>query len=162
MLAMPLLAANILYQVFLDSSVDLNPVTSPIDKEDPVLRPVWATSLYCSHDFLDDTFLSDEAIIEAMNGFSKPWDDMHHRSYFLPGLGRIEQDDFQYTLSEIVSHIIFPLDVHDIYAKGNLVCISPTVTIDISCTPGKIENVHISADCLLEEILIYNELFKEL
>jgi hypothetical protein len=32
--------------------------------------------------------------------------------------------------------------------------ISPTVTINISCTPGKIENLHISVDCSLEEILI--------
>jgi hypothetical protein len=39
--------------------------------------------------------------------------------------------------------------------------ISPTITIDISHTPRKIENVHISADCSLEEILIYTELFKE-
>jgi hypothetical protein len=37
---------------------------------------------------------SEEAIIEAMNGFDKPWDDMHHRSYFLPELERIEQDKF--------------------------------------------------------------------
>ena len=39
--------------------------------------------------------------------------------------------------------------------------ISLTVMIDISRTPGKIENVHINADCLPEEILIYTELFKE-
>jgi len=39
--------------------------------------------------------------------------------------------------------------------------ISPTIMIDISCTPGKIENVHISADCSPEEILIYIKLFKE-
>jgi hypothetical protein len=39
--------------------------------------------------------------------------------------------------------------------------ISPIVQIDISRTPGKVENVNISADCSLEEILIYTELFKE-
>jgi hypothetical protein len=39
--------------------------------------------------------------------------------------------------------------------------ISPTIMIDISRTPDKLENVHIGADCSLEEIMIYTELFKE-
>jgi hypothetical protein len=51
--------------------------------------------------------------------------------------------------------------MHGIYAKGNMASISPTVSIDISCTPGKIENVNIGADCSPEEILIYTNLFKE-
>jgi hypothetical protein len=117
--------------------------------------------LSCSHDFLDDTFPSDEAILEAMNGSERPWDDMHHRSYFLPSLERIEQNDFRSTLSEIVGHVVVPLDTHGIYAEGNMVSISPIVSIDISRTPSKIENVNIGADCLPEKILIYIELFKE-
>jgi hypothetical protein len=93
-MAMPLLATEIAYQAILESSANPDPITSQTDEEDLVLKTVWATSLSCSHDFLDETFPSDEAIIEAMNGFDKPWDDMHHRSYFLPDLSRIEQDDF--------------------------------------------------------------------
>jgi hypothetical protein len=122
---------------------------------------VWATSSSCSHDCLDETFPSDEDIIEAMNSSDKPLDDMHHRSYFLPDIARIEQDDFQSTLSEIVGHTVVPLDTHNIYAEGNMMSISSTTAIDISRTHGKIENVHIGADCLLEEIMIYTELFKE-
>ena len=114
----------------------------------------------CSHDFLDDNFPSDESIIESMNGSNKPWDDMNHRSYFLLELERIEQYEFRSTLSEIVSHAIVPLDTHDIYAEGNMESIYPTVTIDISRTPGNIENVHTGADCSPKEILIYTELFK--
>jgi hypothetical protein len=116
-MAMPLSIAEIAYQVVLDSSVDPNPVPSPTDKEDLVSRPVWATSLSCSHDCLDETLPSDEAIIKAMNASDKPWDDMHHRSYFLPELERIEQDDFRSTLSEVVGHTVVPLDTHDIYAE---------------------------------------------
>jgi hypothetical protein len=71
-MAMPLSAVEIVYQVFLDSSTDLDPVTSQTDKEDPVLRLVWATSLSCFHDFLDGTFPSDEAILESMNGSERP------------------------------------------------------------------------------------------
>jgi hypothetical protein len=157
---MPLSATEISYQVVLDSSADLDPATSQTDEEDPILRPIWATSLSCSHDFLDETFPSDEAILEAMNGSERPWDDMHHRSYFLPSLERIEQDDFRSTLSEIVGHAVVPFDTHNIYAKGNMVSISPIISIDISHTPGEIENINIGADCSPEEILIYTELFK--
>jgi hypothetical protein len=81
----------------------------------------------------------DEEILEAMNGSDRPWDDMHHHSYFLLELSRIEQDDFRSTLSEIVGHVIVPLDIHEIYAKGNMVSIYPTVMINISCIPGKVE-----------------------
>jgi hypothetical protein len=82
-----------------------------------------------------------------MNVSERPWDDMHHQYYFLPSLERIKQDDFQSTLSEIVGHTVVPLDTHGIYAEGNMVSISPTISIDISHTLGKIENVNIGVDC---------------
>jgi hypothetical protein len=46
-MAMPLSAAEIEYQVVLDSSTDLDLVPSPTDEEDLVSRPVWATLLSC-------------------------------------------------------------------------------------------------------------------
>jgi len=52
--------------------------------------------------------------------------------------------------------------MHDIYAEGNMVSISPTITIDISRIPDKVENVYIGADYSSKEMLIYTELFKEL
>jgi hypothetical protein len=58
-MAMPLLTIEIAYQVVLDSSADPDPVPSSMDEEDLVSRPVWATSLSCSHDFIDGTFPSD-------------------------------------------------------------------------------------------------------
>jgi hypothetical protein len=85
-----------------------------------------------------------------MNGFDKPWDDMHHHSYFPPDLERIEQYDFRSNLSEIVGDVIVPLDTHNIYAEGNMENISPNIMIDISRAPGNIENIHINADCSLE------------
>jgi hypothetical protein len=89
-MAMPLSAAEIVYQVVLDSSTNLDHVTLQTNEEDPTLDPVWATSSSFSHDCLDETLPSNEAIIESMNGFDKPWDDMYHRSCFLPELARIE------------------------------------------------------------------------
>jgi hypothetical protein len=84
-----------------------------------------ATSLSFSHDFLDETLPSDESILKSMNGSERPWDDMHHRSYFLPSHERIEQHGFRSNLSEIVGHAVVPLDTHDIYAERNMASISP-------------------------------------
>jgi hypothetical protein len=65
-----------------------------MDEEYPAFKPMWATSLSFSHDFLDGTLPSDEAIIEAMNGSDKPWDDMHHCSYFLLSLKESNKTTF--------------------------------------------------------------------
>jgi hypothetical protein len=159
-MAMSLSTSEIAYQAILDSSANPDPVSLQTVEEDPVLSLVWAISLSCSHDFLDETLPLDEAILEAMNVSERPWYDMHHRSYFLPSLEKIEQGDFRSSLSEIVGHAIVPLDTHNIYAEGNMVSISPTIQIDISRTHGKIENVNIGADCSPEETLIYTNLFK--
>jgi hypothetical protein len=146
-MAMPLSTTEIEYQSFLDSSTDHDPVTSQIDEEDLVLEPVWATSSSCSHEFLYETSPSDEDIIEAMSGSEKTWDDTHHLSFFLLEIARVEQDEFRSTLNEILGHVIVPLDTHDIYAKIKMVSISPTVMIDISRIPRKIDNVYIGVDC---------------
>jgi hypothetical protein len=114
----PLSVAKIVYQVVLNSTADPNHVSSHIDEEDTILWPIWATSSSCSHDCLDDTLPLDEAMLEDMNGPDRPWDDMHHHSYFLPKLVRIKHDHFRSTLSEIVSQFVVPLDTHEIYAKG--------------------------------------------
>jgi hypothetical protein len=45
--------------------------------------------------------------------------------------------------------------------KGNMANISKTILINISKTPGIIENVFISANCSPEEIHTYTSLFKE-
>jgi hypothetical protein len=52
-IAMPLSATEIAYQAILDSSIDLDPVTSQMDEEDHVLELVWATSSYCSLLFVE-------------------------------------------------------------------------------------------------------------
>jgi hypothetical protein len=112
---MPLSVAYIVYQVVLDSTVEMDPVSSQTEEEDAILQPIWATSSSCLHDFLNDTLTLDESILEAMNGPDRPWDDMHHRSYFLPKLVRIGHDNFRSTLSEMVNHTMVPLDMHGIY-----------------------------------------------
>jgi hypothetical protein len=158
---MSLSTTKIVYQVVLDSTANQDLVSSQTGEEDPILKPVWATSSSCSHDFLDETLPSDEVILEVMNVPDRPWNDMHHLSYFFPNIVMIKQDEFRSTFIEIVAHAMVPLDTHGIYVEGNMASIYPIIMINISCIPGKIENVYIDADCSPKEIQIYTDLFKE-
>jgi hypothetical protein len=56
---------------------------------------------------------------------------------------------------------INPLATHRVYTEGNMESISTMIPIDISKTPGIMENVFIGADFSPEEIQTYTELFKE-
>src|SRR5713226_9462331 len=97
------------------------------------------------HDFLDNVFPSDEVIIEAMSGVKPPWEELHHRSYFLPELDRLEREDFRAVLSEIIGSPMVPLSSPGPMADGNMANISSTIPINISSDPGNIENVYIGA-----------------
>jgi hypothetical protein len=110
---------------------------------------------------LDLVFPFDEVILEAMTGPDRPWDDLHHKSYFLPELKRIEAGEFITTMNGDAPCLVNPLATHKIYAEGNMESIAETIPIDISRTPGIVENIFVGADCSPEEIQIYTELFKE-
>jgi hypothetical protein len=51
--------------------------------------------------------------------------------------------------------------MHKVYTEGNMTTIAKMIPIDISRTPGIVENVFVGVDCSLEEIRIYKDLFKE-
>jgi hypothetical protein len=104
---------------------------------------------------------SNEAIIEAMTSPSKPWDDLHHQSYFLPELSRIEAGEFTLTMTGDRSCPINPLATDEVYAEGNMETIAETIPINISRTPGVVENFFVRADYSPEEIQVYKDLFKE-
>jgi hypothetical protein len=63
---------------------------------------------------------SNEEIIEAMTSLDKPWDDLHHRSYFLLELRRIEAREFTLTMTGDRSCPINPLATHEVYAEDNM------------------------------------------
>ena len=54
-----------------------------------------------------------------------------------------------------------PLSSPSPMANGNMANISPTIPINISHNPGKIENVYIGEECSHAEIQEYTKLFKE-
>jgi hypothetical protein len=71
-------------------------------------------------------------IIEAFTGLERPWDDLHHISYFLSELRRIEADEFMLTMTGDRYFSINPLSTHEVYAEGNMETITEMILIDIS------------------------------
>ena len=96
-----------------------------------------------------------------MPGVEPHWEEVHHRSYFLPELDHLEHEEFREILSKKIGSPVVPLSYPSQMADGNMVNISPMIPINIACDPGKIENVYIGAKCSHAEILEYTELFKE-
>jgi hypothetical protein len=128
---------------------------------DPLLEPIWAQSSLATTDSLDLVLPSDETAIEAMTSLDKPWEDLHHRSYFLPNLRQIEAGKFTITMTGDQPCPINLLATQEIYSEGNMVTIAETIPINISRNPGVVENVFVRADLSPEEIQIYTDLFKE-
>ena len=125
------------------------------------MLPAWAVQSSHTHDCLDTVFPSNEAIIEAMSGVEPPWEELHHRSYFLPELDHLEHEDFRAVLSQRVGSPMVPLSSPSLMADGNMENISSTIPINISRDPGKIENVYIGVECYHAEIQENTDLFKE-
>jgi hypothetical protein len=72
-----------------------------------------------------------------MTSPDKPWEDLHHRSYFLPELSRIEAREFTVTMKGDRSCPINPLATHEVYAEGNMGTIAETLPINISQNPWR-------------------------
>ena len=112
----------------------------------------WVVESSHSQDFLDGVFPSNEAILEAMSGIEQPWRELHHISYFLPKLDHLECDDFRVILRENFGSPVVPLSSPINIAEGNMENLLPTIPINISRVPGKIENIYIRVDCSPDEI----------
>jgi hypothetical protein len=158
-MSMPLSAAEVAYYLVQQSSANTD--LTPVQDLDPLLEPIWAQGSLANTDSLDLVLPSNEAVIKAMTSLDKPWEDLHHRSYFLPELSRIEAGEFTMTMTRDQLCPINILATHDIYVEGNMATVTETIPINISQNPGVMENVFVGADCSPEEIQIYIDLFKE-
>jgi hypothetical protein len=87
-----------------------------------------------------------------MTSPDKPWDDLHHTSYFLPEVRIIEVGEFTLTMTGDRSCFINPLSTHIVYAEGNMETITKMIPIDIRRTPSVLENVFIGKECSPKEI----------
>ena len=102
---------------------------------------------------------TDEQIREILFVDDLPWEDLHHRSSFLPEIDHFENDFSSIFTVDYVKEPHNPLQHPN--SKLNFGNISWTIPIDISIKPGIIENIHIGASCTEEEIQPYNALFQE-
>jgi hypothetical protein len=139
----PLSTTEVAYSLVQQASATPDP--TPAQELDPLLEPVWAQDSLDNTDSLDLVFPSDEAVIEAMTGPDKPWEDLHHRSYFLPDLSRIEAGEFTITMTGDQPCPINLLATQEIYVESNMATIAETIPINISRTPGIIDNVFVGA-----------------
>ena len=95
----PLPAAMIAYQSNLRSVTEPCSSSSRTEEEYPYVLSAWVVQSSHAHDCLDTVFPSNEVIIEAMSGVEPPWEELHHRSYFLPPLDHLEHEDYREILS---------------------------------------------------------------
>ena len=149
---------EVAYQAITQTIVD--PIPDPLivsEDLEEVYLPSWAENSLHSIDCLDMVLPSDE----AMCGRGKICEDLHHQSYFLPELSRIENQDFHMRLSDDVDTPINPLPREGMFAEGNMANISATIPINISVNPDVVENIYIGANYSPKEISIYTSLFKE-
>jgi hypothetical protein len=122
----PLFAAEVSYQTIQQATTDSdkNPLRTEEDNHNP--EPVWAQNSSNSQDYLDTVMPSDEAIIKAMNEFKRPWEDIHHRSYFLLEISCVKGKEFKLAVSRNNGQMVNSLPKHCVYAKGNMENVSET------------------------------------
>jgi hypothetical protein len=129
-MSMPLSAAEVAYSLVHQASATPDP--TPAQDLGPLPEPIWAQGSLATIDSLDLVLPSDEVVIEAMTSPDKPWEDLHHRSYFLPELHRIEVGEFTITMTGDQPCPINLLATQEIYVEGNMATIVETIPINIS------------------------------
>ena len=72
-----------------------------------------------------------------------PWDDHHHRSFFIPNLELVENDIKSIISPNIVENSKPPIFNQDFVSKGNLGKITPTISRDILVEHGIVEHIHL-------------------
>jgi hypothetical protein len=149
-MVMPFSTTEIAYTIVQQSSSDLDP--NPTQELDLVLEPIWAQGLLLDTNYLYFGLQSYEVIIEEITSLDRLLDDLHHRSYFLPELRRIEAREFTLNMIGDRACPINPLATHIVYAEGNMETIAKMIPIDISKILHVVENIFIGADCSPEEI----------
>lgn len=158
-MAFPMSATELRYQ-FIINSTDDHPTPFLEEELDGDVASAWTLDSTSTMDYLDMVLPSIESILEEMTGVDRPWEDLHHRSYFLPPLQEVESRFSNLPTSDVCM-VSNPLAPAHICAKGNMSVISKTVPINISRNPNVIENVFIKDEFSPEEIQIYTNLFKE-
>lgn len=120
---------------------------------------------------LDNHFHSDKDILEAMTKPEFSWDIIHHHLFFLHEKVFVPTSTPTHNIHVIESKYFLPLGMvnwfknpiptPDAFEEGNMSNISPTIKVNISNKPRKIEEISLGVACSLEEITGYTILFQE-
>ena len=153
--AIPLSPYEISYQAVQSFS---DPCSTEIDLMNVVHGESLSISTSVSTTF-SELVHTDEQIRELLSVDNLPWEDLHHRSSFLPELDHFENDFSSIFTTDYVKGPQNPLEHPDF--ELNLENISRTVSIEISVKPGIIENIHIGASCTDDGLQTYKALFQE-
>ena len=90
-------------------------------------------------------FRNDEEILEALTALEYPWDDMHHRSFFLLEELVSQSDQFSVETKDFIHGKLKwfknPISTLDAFEEGNMANISPTIKISISTNPDIVEEI---------------------
>ena len=113
-------AIEILNQSIQNASASSNQNPSPLEEYDLYPSAVWAINTPNSHDILDQTLSSDEAIMEVMNISERTWEEMHHRSSFLSNLDSLEVKHENFYLDDDMERYQCPVQTHNVISEGNL------------------------------------------
>ena len=151
---MPLSPYEFAYQTVQSFS---DPISTQIDLMNEVNEDSFSTSTSKLNTF-SELVQSDEQIREILCVDELPWEDLHHRSSFLPESDRFENDFSSIFTTEYVKDAQNPMKHPD--SELNLGNIYRTIPLDISVKPGIVENVHIGASCTDDEIKTYKALFQ--
>ena len=107
------------YQAITQTTVD--PILVPLtvlEELEEVYFPASAENSLHSTDCLEMVLSLDESILEAMCGQDKIYEDLHHRSYFLPELSRIENQEFHMRLEDDVICPLIPYQGKECLLRG--------------------------------------------
>ena len=99
-----------------------------------------------------------------------PWDAMHHHFLFLPkhtfSPHKTKEEEIYVIESKYflpsgkVNWFKNPILALDAFEEGNMSNISPTVKVNISQNPTKVEEISLGAACSPEEIASYTQLLQ--
>ena len=114
-----------------------------------------------SPDPLKEMFPSYEAIAETMSLKDLPWDNGHHRSSFMPGLGAMSTCLKSFASQTPPPPLQIPILTHEVFTERNLSNITQMMPIEISVKPGIVKNIHVGVTCSSNEVQVYTSIFHE-
>lgn len=131
----PLSAAEVTYKAIQELTAERELQIFEPEESDLYSTSIWAINLLTETDILDSTFPSDEAIMKVMNLIEKPWETNHHRSYFLPSQDSQTVIKVDPTIERNFHRYKDTMNMHNVYAEGNMSNISQTIPVNISKKP---------------------------